>query len=53
VQRRFYDLQYALRLCTEHGKVQACIHIYSAMGLYEDAVELALKVSVRFAKSAG
>ena len=44
LQRRFYDLQYALRLCMQHNKAQACILIYSAMGLYEEAVELALKV---------
>ena len=44
LQRRYFDLQYALRLCTQHGKAQACILIYSAMGLYEEAVELALKV---------
>lgn len=45
-QRRFFDLQYALRLCTQHGKAQACILIYGAMGLYEEAVELALTVRV-------
>lgn len=39
-----FDLQYALRLCMQHGKTQACIYIYAAMGLYEEAVELALKV---------
>jgi len=41
--RGLYDLQYALRLCTQHGKTLACILIYSAMELYEEAVELALK----------
>ncbi|KAJ3071653.1 hypothetical protein HK102_006394 [Quaeritorhiza haematococci] len=38
-----YNLQYALRLCSQEGLTQACVYIYSAMGLYEQAVELALK----------
>jgi len=37
-----YDLKYALRLCTKLNKVDACVLIYSKMGLYEDAVDLAL-----------
>ena len=40
-----YDLDYALRLCTQNGRTQSCVHIYSQMGLYEEAVNLALKVS--------
>jgi vacuolar protein sorting-associated protein 18 len=44
-------LQYALRLCTQHGKAQACILIYGAMGLYEEAVELALTVRAGHAPS--
>ncbi|KAI9094312.1 Pep3/Vps18/deep orange family-domain-containing protein [Phlyctochytrium arcticum] len=38
-----YDLQYALRLCSQHGLTQACVHLYGAMNLHEQAVELALK----------
>ncbi|CEG66164.1 hypothetical protein RMATCC62417_02794 [Rhizopus microsporus] len=38
-----YDLDYALRLCTQNGRTQSCVHIYSQMGLYEEAVNLALK----------
>ncbi|KAJ3274967.1 hypothetical protein HK104_003995, partial [Borealophlyctis nickersoniae] len=38
-----YDLQYALRLCSQRGLTQACVQIYSAMSLYEQAVDLALK----------
>ncbi|KAF8468909.1 hypothetical protein BDZ91DRAFT_636397, partial [Kalaharituber pfeilii] len=30
-------------LCIEQGHVQSCIHIYSSMGQYHQAVELALK----------
>ena len=40
-----YDLKYALRLCSEHNKQKACVHIYSTMGLFEEAVDLSLKVS--------
>nr|XP_022303010.1 vacuolar protein sorting-associated protein 18 homolog [Crassostrea virginica] len=45
-----YDLKYALRLCAEHGHKRACVHIYSLMGLYEEAVDLALQVDVDLAK---
>ena len=39
-----YDLKYALRLCSEYGHKKACVHIYTTMGLYEEAVDLALEV---------
>ena len=39
----YYDLDYALRLCKQHGRVQPCVHIYSKMGLYESSVDLALE----------
>jgi len=45
-----YDLKYALRLCSENGKDQAAVQIYSTMCLYEEAVELALKVDIEKAK---
>eukprot|EP01094_Clydonella_sp_ATCC50884_P020588 TRINITY_DN4318_c0_g1_i1.p1 TRINITY_DN4318_c0_g1~~TRINITY_DN4318_c0_g1_i1.p1 ORF type:complete len:849 (+),score=315.48 TRINITY_DN4318_c0_g1_i1:254-2800(+) len=45
-----YDKEYALRLCMKEGRHNACVHIYSAMGLYEEAVELALTVDVELAK---
>ncbi|KAI8344695.1 Pep3/Vps18/deep orange family-domain-containing protein [Chlamydoabsidia padenii] len=38
-----YNLDYALRLCSQNGRSQSCVHIYSQMGLYEEAVNLALK----------
>ncbi|KAL1954679.1 hypothetical protein VTO42DRAFT_831 [Malbranchea cinnamomea] len=38
-----YDADFALRLCIQHNRVQSCVHIYSAMGQYLQAVELALK----------
>lgn len=39
----YYDLDYALRLCKKHGRIQACVLIYSRMGLYENSVDLALE----------
>jgi len=45
-----FDLKYALRLCTKHNKDGACVLIYSKMGLYEEAVDLALKVDIELAK---
>ncbi|KAL5342949.1 Pep3/Vps18/deep orange family-domain-containing protein [Aspergillus crustosus] len=38
-----YDADFALRLCIQHERVQSCIHIYSAMGQYLQAVDLALE----------
>ncbi|KAJ1564074.1 hypothetical protein HK096_009739, partial [Nowakowskiella sp. JEL0078] len=38
-----FDLQYALRLCSKRGLMQSSVQIYSTMGLYEQAVNLALK----------
>eukprot|EP00516_Mucochytrium_quahogii_P008408 CAMPEP_0203765634 /NCGR_PEP_ID=MMETSP0098-20131031/18517_1 /ASSEMBLY_ACC=CAM_ASM_000208 /TAXON_ID=96639 /ORGANISM=" , Strain NY0313808BC1" /LENGTH=1100 /DNA_ID=CAMNT_0050661901 /DNA_START=85 /DNA_END=3384 /DNA_ORIENTATION=+ len=45
-----FDLKYALRVCTEYQKKHACVEIYSAMGLYSEAVELALQVDQDLAK---
>jgi len=47
---RYYDLKYALRVCTQHNQKTACVHIYSQMGLYEEAVNMALKVDIELAK---
>lgn len=38
-----YDADFALRLCIQYERVQSCIYIYSSMGQYQQAVELALK----------
>ena len=37
-----FDLKYALRICTQHKKWQACCFIYSKLLLYEEGVKLAL-----------
>lgn len=42
-ERPYYDLDYALRVCKAHGQTQACVHIYSKMGMYESSVDLALQ----------
>lgn len=39
----YYDLDYALRLCKQHSRTLACVHVYAQLGLYEDSVELALE----------
>ncbi|KAI6153732.1 Pep3/Vps18/deep orange family-domain-containing protein [Pisolithus tinctorius] len=39
----YYDLDYALRLCKGAGRIQACVHIYAKMELYENSVDLALQ----------
>ncbi|KPI42514.1 Vacuolar protein sorting-associated-like protein [Cyphellophora attinorum] len=41
-QPPLYDADFALRLCIQHKRVQSCVHIYSAMNQYQQAVELAL-----------
>lgn len=41
-----YDPQYALRLCAERNLDEPCVYIYAAMGLWEESVDLALKVGV-------
>jgi len=45
-----YDLKYALRLCTQHNKMRACVLLYGALGLFEEAVDLALKIDIGVAK---
>jgi vacuolar protein sorting-associated protein 18 len=40
-----FDSDFALRLCIQHSRVQSCVHIYSTMGQYLQAVELALQHS--------
>jgi vacuolar protein sorting-associated protein 18 len=47
---RTYDLEYALRVCMKQSKFRACVLIYGAMELYEEAVELALRVDPELAK---
>ena len=39
-----FNVDYALRTCTNFKQTAACVRIYSNMGLYKDAVTQALKV---------
>jgi len=49
--RPYFDLDYALRLCKNAGRIHPCVHIYSKMGLWENSVDLALaKGDVELAK---
>lgn len=38
-----YDADFALRLCVKHKRVQSCVHIYTAMNQFVQAVDLALQ----------
>jgi hypothetical protein len=44
-----YDQKYVFRLCTQEKQMRACVLIYSGMGLYQEAVELALTVDLNLA----
>ena len=45
-----YDVKYALRVCIQEGKQQACVYIYTLLHLFEEAVKLALTVDLELAK---
>lgn len=38
-----YDTDFAFRLCIQHARVRSAVHIYTSMGSYASAVDLALK----------
>ncbi|XP_028033336.1 vacuolar protein sorting-associated protein 18 homolog [Bombyx mandarina] len=46
-----YDVHYALRLCREKNASEACVKLSALLGLWEGAVELALRVRLALAKS--
>ncbi|KAK3863078.1 hypothetical protein Pcinc_031108 [Petrolisthes cinctipes] len=46
-----YDVKFALRECMSVGEDRACVHILTTMGLYQQAVELALKIDTALAKA--
>ncbi|XP_030762434.1 vacuolar protein sorting-associated protein 18 homolog isoform X2 [Sitophilus oryzae] len=45
-----YDVYFALRLCTECNLTEACVELSGLLGLWESAVDLALKVNLDLAK---
>eukprot|EP00877_Chromochloris_zofingiensis_P007678 jgi/Chrzof1/3163/Cz12g14060.t1 len=49
--RPFYDPKYALRLVKERGRPRACVKLLCELGLFEDAVDLALAVDLDLAKA--
>ncbi|XP_050295734.1 vacuolar protein sorting-associated protein 18 homolog isoform X2 [Anthonomus grandis grandis] len=46
-----YDVHFALRLCTELNRTDACVQLFGLLGLWESAVDLALQVNLNLAKS--
>lgn len=45
------DIQLCLRLCTELKLDRACVALYSAMGLFDEALDLAIHFDLELAKS--
>lgn len=46
-----YNPKFALRLCREYQLEEACVQLSIVLGLWEAAVDLALKVSIDLAKT--
>ncbi|KAF0974468.1 hypothetical protein FDP41_006500 [Naegleria fowleri] len=42
-ENNYYDPKYALRVCSQKKKIEACVRLYSSMQLFDDAVDLALE----------
>jgi hypothetical protein len=40
-----FDLHYALRVCLAAGRLRTCVSLYTAMGAFAEAVELALRMA--------
>ena len=49
-RKPLFDLPFALRVCLAAGRCRACVRLYTAMGLYTEALELALSVDISLAK---
>ncbi|KAF7637076.1 Pep3_Vps18 domain-containing protein [Meloidogyne graminicola] len=45
-----FNIAEALRICTEHGLIECRVFLLCIEGLYEDAVTLALSISIELAK---
>ncbi|KAK7574291.1 hypothetical protein V9T40_011482 [Parthenolecanium corni] len=45
-----YEIRYALKLCREIGLTEACVQLSAMLGLWENAVDLALSISKDLAK---
>ncbi|KAJ3227511.1 Vacuolar protein sorting-associated protein 18 like protein [Clydaea vesicula] len=44
-KNNFFDLQYALRLCHQENLLRSCINIYGSLNMFEQAVDLSLKLN--------
>uniref|UniRef100_A0A0A9XG54 Vacuolar protein sorting-associated protein 18 homolog n=1 Tax=Lygus hesperus TaxID=30085 RepID=A0A0A9XG54_LYGHE len=44
-----YDKRYAVRICKQFNRREACVQLYVLLGLWESAVELALEVNMQLA----
>mmetsp|Transcript_13496 Transcript_13496/g.49091 ORF Transcript_13496/g.49091 Transcript_13496/m.49091 type:complete len:1124 (+) Transcript_13496:172-3543(+) len=49
--KALYDTKLALRVCREAGRLRSCVQIYCTIGMYEEALALALKVDLNLAKN--
>ena len=38
------DLNFALRICSNRGKHRACVQLYKALRMYDEALDAALQV---------
>jgi len=47
---RVMDCSFALRVCKSHGRRESCVLLYSLQGFWEEAVDLALEVSLSLAQ---
>ncbi|KAF6200772.1 hypothetical protein GE061_005217 [Apolygus lucorum] len=45
-----YDKRYAVRICKQFNRKEACVKLYRLLDLWESAVELALEVSMKLAQ---
>lgn len=45
-----YDVHFALRLCQEKDLIKACVHLSSLLSMWEQAVDLALRINTELAK---
>lgn len=47
----YLDLQLCLRLCTDIKLFRTCVSLYSSMGLFDEALDLALTFDIELAKN--
>jgi hypothetical protein len=50
MSRPSLDLNFALRVCSNHNKHEACVLLYKSLKMYDEALDAALKVSLESAE---